>query len=318
MTPPLLSQTEATITSLPSSGTLHQLTHIFNTHGYDPKAGTQITTVPSQVTGTGSRLVYKRPAIDREQNGEWDRFEYTVSDRDSESRAGTVTLVGPSRSIVASDFRFSSENWTTLGNRKNGVSYEPTSRGIMNHYVYAADDILNIDAKRDDIDLWYFHLPSKFNGWHGIVYGGTLNFSLSSFSGDFSPDQINFGGKMNLVEIHCAKCDYNRGVTVAFPLEKVSGGFSGSTTTFSLDMKETSGWLKDPENVLLEWTVPSKCELIEVLSGIESIKILGDFTRWYETVSIDNVQFLSSKPAKRYHLPPCAQGTPDARKCTCR
>mmetsp|Transcript_32075 Transcript_32075/g.47181 ORF Transcript_32075/g.47181 Transcript_32075/m.47181 type:complete len:374 (+) Transcript_32075:214-1335(+) len=310
-------KTLATITKLPTSGKLYQLSYVYNKHGYDPKAGVQITSIPCNVTGDKSRLVYKRPAIDQEHNGEWDRFDYTVSDGKASSRAGIVTLIAPSRLVVASDFRLSSEGWSTIGNRKNGVSYEPTSRGVMNRYIYAADNSLNIGRSGDDEDLWYFVLPQKFTGWHGIMYGGSFEFILSSFSGDFSDDKFNFGGDMNLVEIYCERCDLNKGVTIAYPLSSTSG-FSGSTKSFSLGMTENEGWLLDPENTLLEWTVPTKCDFIEVISGITSVRILGDFTNWYESVSIDSVNWRSAPPKGRKQLLPCAQGTPDARGCTCK
>eukprot|EP00804_Cyclotella_cryptica_P019140 CCRYP_017795-RA/>CCRYP_017795-RA protein AED:0.23 eAED:0.23 QI:15/1/1/1/0/0/4/835/128 len=57
-------ETVATITRLPTMGTLYQLSQIFNVHGYDPKAGTPINTTPTKVTGKKSRVVYRRPIID--------------------------------------------------------------------------------------------------------------------------------------------------------------------------------------------------------------------------------------------------------------
>lgn len=63
----------------------------------------------------------------------------------------------------------------------------------------------------------------------------------------------------------------------------------------------------------MSWFKPSKCQFIEVLSGLSSVKILGDFTTWYESVALDTVQFRNLK-AK---VPICAQLTPDASGCTC-
>ena len=215
------------------------------------------------------------------------------------------------------------------GRGREVVTYEPSSRGIMNRYVYASDSLVNTDENGDDIDLWYFLLPpERFGGWQGALYGGTFEFDLSSFSGDFTPDMMNFDGRLNLVEIYCASCDLNKGTTIAFPLSSSSstieaggggGGFSGNTKSFVIPLNETSGWMKDPENVLIrDWPVPSKCEFVEMLSGITSLRILGDFTRRYECVSVDNVVMRSGKPRGRKQLPPCAQHTPDGRRCTCR
>lgn len=312
------SKTVTTITSLPDTGTLHQLTHVFSNHGYDPKAGQTITTVPSEVTGSKNRIVYKTDSFGyRSQSGEWGRFNYTARDKEGESKEGTVVLVPPNHVIIESDFFFSTENWTTVGNRaKNEVYHEPTTRGVMSYYIYAFDNSLNTNREGDDMDVWYFQLPPKFYGWQGIMYRGRLEFDLSSFGGDFSDEYRNHPGKLNLVEITCSKCSINRGETIGFPIN-ASNGFNGKTKRFSLEMIETAGWLKDPKNSLHQWEPISKCKFIEVLSGISNMRILGDFTRWHESVSIDNVRFVGDTPQGRYHLPVCAQKSPDARKCDC-
>jgi len=309
-------KTVATITSLPESGTLYQVSHLFDNHGYDPKTGVEITETPCKVIGKEARVVYKRPTSYQYQNGEWGRFNYQVSDKESTSLDGTVVLVPPSKVIVASDFWTSDEGWTTVGNRPNGVTYERSSRGIMTFYIYAADNSLNIGRSGSDDDVWYFQLPPKFSGWHGIAYDGRFEFDLSSFGGDFSPERQNHPGKLNLVEIYCARCNHNHGETYGFPLSATSG-FNGETTSFSLALHESAGWLKDPKSTELEWILPTNCEMIELLSGISNIRILGDFTTWYESISIDNIKIAANIADGRYQLPVCAQTQPDGRRCKC-
>ncbi len=289
---------------------------MYNTHGYDPKAGVQITETPCEVTGKMARVVYKRPTYDRELNGEWDRFNYNVADKEARSLDGTVVLVPPTKVIVASDFWLSDEDWTTVGNRPNEITYERTSRGKMNFFIYSADNSLNIDRNGNDEDVWYFQLPPKFTGWHAVAYGGRFEFDMSSFGGDFSSKRQNYPGKLNLVEIYCAKCNLNHGERFGFPLAATEG-FDGETTSFSLPLHESAGWLKDPKNTELNWIVPTKCDMIELLSGISSIRILGDFTTWYESISVDNVNIIADKAETRYQLPRCAQNQPDGRRCTC-
>jgi len=293
------------------------VSQLFDKHGYDPKAGTLLTEVPCKIIGKRSRVVYKRPTMERQKNGEWGRFDYHVADKEVESLDGTVVLVSPSKVIVASDFRLSDEDWTAVGNRPDGVTFERSSRGIMNFYIYAADNSLNINRDGNDQDVWYFQLPPKFYGWQGIAYGGRLEFDMSSFGGDYSSEMQNQPGKLNLVEIQCAKCNINQGETFGFPLSATKG-FDGRTTSFSFALNESAGWLKDPKSTELEWIIPTKCEMIELLSGISSIRILGDFTTWYESVSIDNVKIVVDKADDRYQLPTCAQVRPDGRRCNCR
>mmetsp|Transcript_28393 Transcript_28393/g.56748 ORF Transcript_28393/g.56748 Transcript_28393/m.56748 type:complete len:366 (-) Transcript_28393:46-1143(-) len=303
----------AVITSLPTDGKLYQLSDVYSKYGYDPKKGTEITSVPTTVVDAkGIRILYVRPTPDREGAGDYDRFTYTVSDGTSTSVAGTVVVVGSGVNFRASDFSSNSESWVVEGNRvaSSAVTYEASSRGSLNHYIYATDDTLNMNGGNDQ-DLWYFSAPSKFTGWQGVYYGGTLEFTLSSFSGDFSASNLN--SDTYLVKLFCSQCETNKGVTIGFPLSATS--FDGSTKTFSISMLETAGWERDPENTLNAWTTPTKCDFVEVLSGLTSVQILGDFTKWYESVSLDDVKF--KKASATSSIPLCAQGSPDASTCTC-
>lgn len=301
---------------------LYQLSYVYNKHGYDPKVGDLITSIPTFVVGSDSRVVYRRKNVIGRDNKarDSDDFEYTVNDGKDESLAGTVTLVSATtRKLVSSEFRFNDEGWTVVGNAQSSVRHEATRRGDMNHYIYSVDDLIDVDSNKNDRHLWKFLLPIKFTGWYGSWYGGKFEFILSSFGGDYSgvkdhwiDDQFH---PLNLVEIHCESCDLFKGVTIAYPLSKTH--FDGDTTRYSLTMTESSGWLKDPQNTLFEWEVPSRCSFIEVLSGITSVKILGDFTNWYESVGIDDVRWISAQSKERYQLPLCAQESPDCRKCSC-
>jgi hypothetical protein len=120
-----------------------------------------------------------------------DSFNFTVGNGKYTSLPGTVTLVSPSGYLVGSDFLLNNENWTIIGNKAAFINtnYEPYSRGVqMNRYVYGTDEKINIlkaGTFSPDQSLWYFNAPSKFLGNFGIAYGGSLQFTLSGFSGDF-------------------------------------------------------------------------------------------------------------------------------------
>ena len=73
---------------------------------------------------------------------------------------------------------------------------------------------------------------------------------------------------------------------------------------------------KDPKNSLFAWPQPSQCDMIEVLSGLSGLRILGDLTDWYESIALDAVS-LKAPASGRSEVPTCAQGTPDASVCTC-
>jgi len=286
------------ITSLPETGTLHQLTQVFSDYGYEPKRGSQIGT-GSVVSGSKNRLVYARPKNDQDVEGKWGTFTYTVTDTSGAvSSAGVVTLVGNDKVTVSSTFSRNNEDWFISGNAGGATPvYEASSRGVMNHYIYSTDDDIHTSVSRstsasstlDDTKRWYFNAPSKFLGKQMNSYKGTLSFHLSSSSGDFS-SASSLNTEMNLVELECKTCATNSGIKLVRRMDS-SLAFNGKTQLFSLSLAETGGWLKDPKNSLKTWTTPSKCEMIEVLSSLTSVKILGDHTRWYESVSLDNVKF---------------------------
>lgn len=105
---------------------------------------------------------------------------------------------------------------------------------------------------------------------------------------------------MHVVEFDCASCSgpVGPGITLALPLSAVKFfTFNGTPMKFSLNLIETAGWIKDPQNSLLSWTTATQCDMIQVLSRLSAIRILGDWTTWYESVALDDVQFLNTKGA---------------------
>ena len=107
------------------------------------------------------------------------------------------------------------------------------------------------------------------------------------------------------MELDCAQCEgpVGAGIKLVFPLSAAlaTTPFKGEATTFTLPLTEGAGWLKDPQNTLKKWEAPSKCDMIQVLSRLSSVHILGDWTTWYETVALDNVQFYNTKSKWRVY-----------------
>ena len=307
----------ATITSLPSSGALHQLSKVYSTHGYDPKKG-KAAAVNAPVTGSRNRVHYVRPEYDVEpSSGKWASFAYTINDGTSTSKAATVTLVGPSRRVVASPFDASHEQWSIV---RNGAGSGPATHDAssfgkgLNRFVVATDELIARDASsglETNASRWMFEAPPAWAGDQNAAYKGTLEFTIGALAGDLSaPSKAH-----NFIELECATCDVNAGVLLAFPVSAAKK-FDGSTTTFSIPLDETAGWRKDPKNSLFAWPQPSQCDMIEVLSGLSGLRILGDLTDWYESIALDAVS-LKAPASGRSEVPTCAQGTPDASVCTC-
>ncbi len=218
------------------------------------------------------------------------------------SHPGTITLVPPSGSIIGSNFLLGNEGWSITGNKAqvNPTKFEPYSRGaLLNYYISGTDDIINVpSANKPDQSLWYFEAPSKYHGNYGISYGGTISFTIGAFSGDFK--SMN-APQTNVIELHCADCigPVGKGITLGFNIQTLNqspnGAFNGEPKKITISLNENAGWLKDSQNTLQPWFKPSQCDMIQVLSRLSKIRILGDWTTWYETVAIDNVQISNTK-----------------------
>ncbi len=53
-----------TLDTLPTTGSLFQLSQVFSSYGYEPKAGSKVAMGNSNVTGSNNRIYYKRPSPD--------------------------------------------------------------------------------------------------------------------------------------------------------------------------------------------------------------------------------------------------------------
>lgn len=118
--------------------------------------------------------------------------------------------------------------------------------------------------------------------------------------------------------LECGECEgpvgSRRGITLGYSVAALtaspSGPFTGSPLRVSIPLREqevprgvpgagaavlAGGWVKDPQNALLPWSAASQCDLIQVLSRLSKVSILGDWTAWYETVGLDDVRFENTK-----------------------
>ncbi|CAK4555192.1 unnamed protein product [Aphanomyces euteiches] len=251
------------ITTLPAAGSLYQLSQVFSDYGYEPKSQPDaISTTPALVTGSNFRVVFSRPFSYSPLDSKFAEFTYTVNDGQTTSAPGIITIT-QGVSVMSSQFYLDAEGWGTTNNQ----NVQTTKSG-------------------DDAQLWYFTAPPKFLGNQWSTYGGTLQFTLSASEGDFS--NLNTPSTAPLVILDCATCNLNAGVRLAWP-QALSPAFSGATQSFTIPLTETAGWVTDPKNTLLPWTPPTQCAIVEVLTKLSGISILGDFTRRYESVGLDSV-----------------------------
>ena len=111
----------ANINSLPTVGTLYQLSDNYNSFGYAPIRGMQITG-PTVVTGSNMRVVYSAPN-NIPSNSKWGSFTYTVTDGNTVSNIGTVVLIPSTNNnvVVSSTFDNDVDGWSISG--ENGKEY---------------------------------------------------------------------------------------------------------------------------------------------------------------------------------------------------
>ena len=173
----------------------------------------------------------------------------------------------------------------------------PSSRGLLKYYIHASESLVQLSAAGDDIQLWYFNAPASFLGNHWDAYNGYLKFTLGGLVGDFSSTtSLNHAGTSEFIVLDCSTCVYwvdsvlFTGIRLVRRLDTTLT-FNGTPKEFAIHLVETSGWLKDSKNVLMDFTVPTTCEFVQVLTSLSAVHILGDFTKGSETVALDTVRF---------------------------
>jgi hypothetical protein len=136
-----------------------------------------------------------------------------------------------------------------------------------------------------------------------LAFGGSLTFTMSSQAGDFSTNNLN--SNVPFVILECATCDSGMGIRLVrmFGANAADISFDGKEKVFTVPMTTSATnkmngvvWLKDSKSTLIKYTETNDCELIEVLNGLSSLKILGDFTKWHESVSLDDVKLVAGHP----------------------
>lgn len=109
----------ARIRSLPALGTLHYVSSLFDTYGYEPKRGDVLREdeLTLLLESKDNAIVYVPPTESvRSPSGMWSTFTYSLSDGLFESNEATVWVTPNHGRIAFSDFDATSENWTVANN----------------------------------------------------------------------------------------------------------------------------------------------------------------------------------------------------------
>jgi len=289
--------------SSPLAGALFELSQLFVTQGLQPRRGRSVQSSPLIIDQlAGNRLLFVAPQS-APPLGAWGKFSYRVADGPRMSLPGFVWILPPHGRIVHSDFRNDVDGWKVVG--KATLTREGFSRGLLSQYlvatdaaVQAASRVVDVTGKKKavkagDASLWKFIAPPHFLGNKVVAYGGSLVFTAGAFAGDFSTEQLQ--KNVPLVTIECSSCRGGQGVRIGFFADAKNVILDGKTKKFTLPLTPDK-WVKDPRNTLQPWSAIAECELVQVLTAISELSILGDWTTWFETVAIDDVFISVSNP----------------------
>ena len=121
-----------------------------------------------------------------------------------------------------------------------------------------------------ETNMWSFVSP-LIDGIMQVAYGGYLQFTIESFAGDFSADNLRNDPHLPLVSI----VSESRTLTYQLRLDPYSGG----KKTYRIPLIESSWSQLDKKPI-------SRESFIRILSGTNAIYILGDFTKWHEVIGL--------------------------------
>ena len=194
-----------------------------------------------------------------------------------------ISAVSAAEVLYQNKFLMDNENWQITGNKR----VEPAAHQSYNidnelsHYIMFKDNLVNVDYKHpDDKSLWYFESPEitinplQKSGTTASKnfkpkYPNVMTFTMTSFVGDFS----SLNDNTNLVKIR----NGDRCFTFQSP------NYDGKTRTFNVPFNNQL-WKKERTNE----SITDK-EMREIFIGTFTIEILGDWTRGYEVIGLDNV-----------------------------
>jgi hypothetical protein len=185
--------------------------------------------------------------------------------------------------LYENKFLLNNENWMITGNKK----VEPAAHQSYNinneisHYIMFKDNLINVEHKHpDDRSLWYFESPEitinplQKSGTTASKnfkpkYPNVMTFTMTSFVGDFS----DLNEDTDMVKLR----NGDRCFVFKAPI------YDGKTKTFNVPFKSQL-WKKDYSGLSV-----TDDEMREIFIGTFTIEILGDWTRGYEVIGLDNI-----------------------------
>ena len=164
--------------------------------------------------------------------------------------------------LIEYKFTLDNEGWEIVGNKKQSFNdfcdHARYNIKDMSQYITGKDDLINVDYKfKDDKNLWYFKSPAIENVFLDPKKRYFISFTMTCFMGDFT--KINKNAKDAAIIIKTDKGD----IPIKFPED-----YDGKTQKIMMPIEEKN-------------------------RRVESIMILGDWTRGIEMLGLDDVKIIS-------------------------
>ncbi|WP_435021346.1 laminin B domain-containing protein [Tundrisphaera sp. TA3] len=164
--------------------------------------------------------------------------------------------------IASSTFDTGDDGWTLAGDSTSAVPTYVATGGNPGGFLRGFDETVG--------GTWYWDAPGKFLGDISAAYGQALTFDLRQ-RGDGTlfdePDIILRNGALRLV--------YD---TTVNPRPNI-------WTTYSVLLTESSGWRIGT----LDGAIATRSQFLAVLSGVDRLRIRGEFIDGPDSGDLDNV-----------------------------
>ena len=250
-----------TILSLPELGTISLFTYNYLVHGteYRPMTTPSLTITATMLpfilpVSSKNKILYQIAPYRRVTTVE--QFEFQI---EHDHKPSKLFILQSDRLVYMSSL----DGW---GISQKNVIPALSHRGTV---IYGSQFEAETNA-------WSFVSPI-IDGIMQVAYGGYLQFTIESFAGDFSADNLRNDPHLPVVSINTS--------TLIYPLRL--DPYRGGKKTYRIPLIESSWTQYDRKPI-------SRESFIRTLSGTNAIYILGDFTKWHEVIGLTDFRIVAS------------------------
>lgn len=191
-----------------------------------------------------------------------------------------LSIIKGSKILYKEEFLKGPDDWTIAGNGIKIIKesiFAPylITRGnkvIANRYIVGDDKLINVNPlnnQLNDANLWYF--KKVFEKPLNLKDATVLQFTLIPFVGNFTTSNLNKKNN-SLVKLVSSKgllIETNHNL---FTNIDISNGYK-----FNIP--------------LIDKVIANETNIQDILANLKEIQILGDWTRGYEVVGLDDIIF---------------------------